>query len=117
MVEPLRDKLYDLAMLCRRLGVRRLELIGSATGKARRPFDPQRSDYDFLVTFGPPPEGMGVADQYFSLLEGLEEVVDRPFDLLDDQAIRNPYLRETVDEQRSPLFDSEQEPDLVHSSS
>ena len=113
MVAPLADKLDDLAELCRRLGVRRLELIGSATGRGRRPFDPERSDYDFLVTFGPPPVGMDVADQYFELLEGLEDVVDRPFDLLDDQAIRNPYLREVIDKQRMPLFDAELMPASV----
>jgi len=36
--------------LCRRYGVRKLELFGSATDGA---FDPRTSDLDFLVDFDP----------------------------------------------------------------
>lgn len=40
--------LAEIPDLCRRYGVARLELFGSAAGDA---FDPQRSDLDFLVEF------------------------------------------------------------------
>ncbi len=40
-----------LAALCRRFGVMRLEVFGSAVRDAG--FDPKRSDADFLVTFAP----------------------------------------------------------------
>ena len=40
-----------LAALCRRFGVTRLEVFGSAVRDAG--FDPKRSDADFLVTFAP----------------------------------------------------------------
>ena len=36
--------------LCRQFGVQRLDVFGSAAGEA---FDPQRSDIDFVVDFGP----------------------------------------------------------------
>jgi len=38
----------ELERLCRRRGVQRIELFGSATGPD---FDPAHSDLDFLVTF------------------------------------------------------------------
>ena len=38
----------EISALCRRYGVRRLELFGSA---ATEVFDPPRSDLDFLVEF------------------------------------------------------------------
>ena len=40
----------EVAELCRRFHVRRLEVFGSA---ARGDFDPERSDVDFLVEFDP----------------------------------------------------------------
>ncbi len=45
------EKRQDLIALCRRYGVKRLEVFGSAARGAD--FDPTRSDADFLVTFSP----------------------------------------------------------------
>ena len=59
-----------LADLCRRHGVQRLELFGSAaTGQD----DSAHSDFDFLVEFEPVPDGR-YADAYFGVLEGLEAI-------------------------------------------
>ena len=53
--------LAALPALCRRFGVRRLDLFGSAaTGR----FDPTRSDLDFLVVFEEIPP-TAYADAYF----------------------------------------------------
>jgi predicted nucleotidyltransferase len=57
-----------LADPCRRYRVHSLSLFGSAV---RDDFDPERSDYDFLVDFEPLPPGQ-YADAYFGLLESLE---------------------------------------------
>jgi uncharacterized protein len=83
-----RERLTEVAALCRSLGVRRLELFGSA---ARDDFGPA-SDIDFLVTLDVlPPQGY--AERYFDLKEGLEALFDRPVDLLTDASVLNPYLR------------------------
>ncbi len=64
----------ELEALCRRYGVRRLELFGSAaTGLAQS----GGSDLDFLVEFDLLPPG-GYADAYFGLLESLEALYGRP---------------------------------------
>ena len=90
----------DLLACCRRFHVSRLELFGSATGPG---FDPAISDLDFLVEFlALPPEER--ADSYFGLLEALQGLFDRPVDLVETSAIRNPYFQATVDETRTLLY-------------
>lgn len=94
--------LAALSALCRRFGVRRLDLFGSAaTGR----FDPDRSDLDFLVAFDEPlPPPSAYADAFFGLREGLEALFGRPVDLLTEPALENPYLRRRVEGERRPLF-------------
>jgi predicted nucleotidyltransferase len=90
----------DLARLCQQFRVRRLELFGSAT---RDDFDDAASDLDFLVEFEkmPPAE---YADAYFGLLAALESLLRRPVDLVVLSAVRNPYLRESIEQSRTVLY-------------
>ena len=90
----------ELLELCRRHGVSRLELFGSAaTGEFRE----GKSDLDFLVEFLP----MTIAhyaDNYFGLLEGLETLFGRPVDLVVSEAIRNPHFLRSVEETKSLVY-------------
>jgi len=54
----------DLACLCRRYNVRRLDLFGSAVAGN---FEPGRSDLDFLVAFEPLAPA-AYADAYFGVV-------------------------------------------------
>lgn len=100
MIPEIERRRPELAALCRRFGVRRLEIFGSgATGGFRQ----DTSDLDFLVEFEPP-AGPGYADRYFGLLEALEALFGRPVDLVVASAIRNPYFRESVDKTRAVLY-------------
>lgn len=93
--------LAALPDLCRRFGVRRLDLFGSAaTGR----FDPRRSDLDFLVVFEEPLAPSAYADAWFGLHAALETLFGRPVDLLTEAALENPYLRRRVEAERRPLF-------------
>ena len=83
----------DLARLCRKYSVRRLKLFGSA---ATEHFQEQASDLDLVVEFGPAPEGIGLADQYFEFREELTKMFGRPVDLLEEHAIENSVIREAV---------------------
>lgn len=89
--------------LCRRQGVLRLEVFGSAADPAR--FDaagPGSSDVDFLYVLD---ESLpGLADRYFGLLEGLESILNRPVDLVSLRHQRNPYFVEDVNARREPLY-------------
>jgi predicted nucleotidyltransferase len=90
----------QLAELCRRHRVQQLELFGSATGQQ---FDPDSSDFDFLVQFQPmPPVEHG--DSYWRLLEDLEKLLGRPVDLVELAPIRNPYFLQGIEASRVVLY-------------
>ena len=80
--------------LCRELAVDELRLFGSAASGA---FDPVSSDVDLVVDFRDH-DKPGISDRYFSLAEGLEEIFERPVDLVTTRAIKNPYFRHIVEE-------------------
>ncbi len=93
----------ELRALCRRFHVRRLDLFGSA---ARGDFDPERSDIDFLVEFDHEhPEALSF-NTYFGLKEALEALLGRPVDLVEPRAVRNPYLKTSIDGSREPVFEA-----------
>jgi len=77
------EKHDALAALCRRYGVARLEVFGSAARSVG--FDPSRSDADFLVTFTPAARNDLAAFADFK--DALESVLKRPVDLVEREAI------------------------------
>lgn len=89
-----------IEQLCRRYGVARLELIGSATSETE--FDPLRSDVDLLVEFE---DSEQLFSRYFDLKEALEQLFQRPVDLLMKRAIRNPYFQREIEKQRVVLYE------------
>jgi predicted nucleotidyltransferase len=92
----------EVRPLCRRYGVRRLDLFGSATTEA---FDPRRSDLDFLVEFDDDPRHL--FDRYFGLKESLEALYGRSIDLVSAGSLRNPYFIEAVASTRRPVYAAE----------
>ena len=89
-----------LKALCRQFEVKRLELFGSASDGR---FASEGSDLDFLVVFDPSVAGSR-ADRYFGLLEALESLFSRSVDLVELDAIRNPYFRESIERSRTLLY-------------
>jgi hypothetical protein len=90
----------ELAKLCREFHILRLELFGSALSGA---FDSERSDLDFLVEFEPLDPG-DYATAFFGFKDALEQLFGRPVDLVVASAIRNPYFRRSVDENKALLY-------------
>ncbi len=81
----------ELARLCERYGVIRLDVFGSAARGGD--FDPEHSDADFLVTFGPGTRNDLAA--FVDFKEALETLLGRSVDLLELEALeasRN-YIR------------------------
>jgi predicted nucleotidyltransferase len=87
----------ELAAICARLGVRRLELFGSATRNTAA------RDLDFLVDLGDraPRE---YAAAYFELREELEALFGRPVDLVTPPSLANPYFRQRVEQEKTLLY-------------
>jgi uncharacterized protein len=100
MLTDIATRRDQIAALCRRHDVRRLELFGSAARGTG--FDPDRSDLDFLVEFSAdrPPTLAG----FFALREGLADLLGRPVDLVAPAALRNPYLRADIDRHREVVY-------------
>jgi len=45
------------------------------------------------------------ADNYFDLKERLESLLDRPVDLLEESAIRNPFLKKQIDSEKKLIYE------------
>ncbi len=90
----------EIAELCRRYHVERLELFGSAARGAD--FDPQRSDIDLLVTYEP--QAAPTFSDYFDLSERLAALFARPVDLVMSGAVRNPFLRAGIERSKELLY-------------
>ena len=101
MIEEIREARPQLAKLCRRHNVRRLEIFGSAVICK---FESRTGDLDFIVEFGPFAAG-GYADRYFALSDDLRQIFGRPVDLLVARAVRNPYLMESINRTRELLYE------------
>ena len=96
--EELRSRRAEIARICERLGVRRLEIFGSAVRGSGRP-----GDLDLLVDLGDlaPRE---YAEAYFQLRESLETLFNLPVDLVTPANLGNPYFRQRVEEEKTLLY-------------
>lgn len=101
VIALIRENQPAVAEACRRFGVERLEVFGSA---ARDDFDPAKSDVDFIASFQPPLHP-GIATRFFGLANTLETIFARPVDLLTDAMVRNPVLRQEVNTTRAVIYD------------
>lgn len=100
MIAELENHRGELAELCARFGVRRLDVFGSAAEGA---FDRERSDVDLLVEMGPSDE-ISRFDAFFGLKEALELLLGRHVDLVDPSALENPYFAASVERTRQGLY-------------
>lgn len=89
-----------IAAICQRFGVHRLEVFGSAARSDD--FDPDSSDVDFLVEFS---SGAAVGLQsFFGIKAALEQLLGRQVDLVEPDAVRNPYVLASINRHREPVY-------------
>lgn len=100
MHAAIESKRSEIEALCRQLGVRSLDVFGSATSDT---FDTDTSDVDVLVEFdsGPSFDHFGA---YFGLKEGLEAILGQPVDVVTAASVRNPYFHAQVEQTRETLY-------------
>lgn len=79
--------------------VRKLFAFGSVLTKRFN----DESDVDLLVAFDKP-EIKDYFDNYFDFKYSLEELLGRKVDLLEEQTLRNPYLKENVDATKALIY-------------
>ena len=88
-----------ISNLCREYKVKQLFVFGSVLTDNFK----KNSDIDFIVDF----QRMDLyeyADNYFDLKFSLEHLLNREVDLLEDKAIRNPYLRKSIDSSKQLIY-------------
>jgi uncharacterized protein len=91
-----RDAILEL---CRKHKVKHLFAFGSVITDNFK----KSSDIDFLVDF----QGVELPDyanNYFDLKFSLEDLFKRDVDLLEDKAIKNPYLRKSIDRSKRLIY-------------
>jgi predicted nucleotidyltransferase len=91
----------QIASLCERYGVLRLDLFGSA---ARGSFNATSSDLDFVALFADRMSPSYV-DRYLGFAEALEALFGRSVDLVTERSIRSPLFRRAVDRDRETIYE------------
>ena len=61
------------------------------------------SDIDLIVDFANI-EVEEYADNYYDLKFSLQDILKRPIDLLEEKAIKNPYFKQSVNQQRQLIY-------------
>lgn len=89
----------NVRTLCKLHKVQRLFVFGSVLSDRFQ----KDSDIDLIVDF----QGVDLydyADNYFDFKESLEILFNREVDLLEDKAIKNPYLRQSIDSSKVLVY-------------
>jgi len=61
------------------------------------------SDIDFIVEINST-EPFEYADNYFNLKFGLQDVLKRKIDLLEEKSIRNQYIKQNIDNSKKLIY-------------
>ena len=89
----------DITKLCETHKVKSLYAFGSILTDNFN----KESDIDLIVDFS----NIALedyADNYFDFKFSLQELLNRPIDLLEEKAIKNPYFRKSVNQQRQLVY-------------
>jgi len=89
----------QIAALCRKHGVKRLELFGSAA----RGDSNSTSDIDFFYELDQTSTS-GIADRFFAFQQDLEKLLGRKVDLVSASDATNPYFLQVANRHRQTLY-------------
>ena len=102
MVSAIAEHQAELATLCERFGIVRLEVFGSAASDEE--FDPRTSDLDFIVEFRADQDLGPWMENYFAFREALVALFGYPVDLVMSSAMKNPYFIREANRSRRLLY-------------
>lgn len=102
MHQIIKDKKHDIAKICRKYDVVRLEVFVSAARGTD--FDPATSDVDFLVEYNPPLLP-GLLDRRRGMRQYLQDLFAREVDLIRFGIIRNPYRLASIEEDKLLVYE------------
>ena len=89
----------EIRYLCETHKVSELYVFGSVLTERFN----SESDIDLLVDFDPI-DIFDYADNYFDLKFALENILNRKVDLLESKAIKNPFLKKSIDATKKMIY-------------
>jgi len=89
----------QISTLCELNRVHSLFAFGSILTGSLKP----ESDVDLVVAIEDK-DPLKYSDYYFNLKDGLEKIFKRKIDLLEENAIRNPFLKKEIDDSKVLLY-------------
>jgi uncharacterized protein len=95
----LQNNISSIKSLCQKYHVDKLAAFGSVLSDRFT----GTSDVDMVVKFKQM-DLMQYADNYFDLKFALEKILKRKVDLLEEQAIKNPYLLKSINSSKQLVY-------------
>ena len=93
------NNIQKIVALCKKYKVNKLFVFGSILTDRFN----EDSDVDLVVSFNKA-EISDFFDNYFDFKNSLEELFGRNVDLLEEQTVKNPYLKKNVDETKALIY-------------
>ncbi|WP_273198307.1 nucleotidyltransferase family protein [Barnesiella viscericola] len=93
------NNIQKIVALCKKYKVNKLFVFGSILTSRFN----DDSDVDLVVSFNKS-EINDYFDNYFDFKYSLEELFGREVDLLEEQTIKNPYLKKNVDATKALIY-------------
>jgi uncharacterized protein len=100
MYSLIENNLNEIVALCKKHNVKSISLFGSAAKNTMN----HKSDIDFLVNFSEDINLLDYADNYFSFLDALKQILDKEIDLITEKSIKNPILKEEIFRTKIDLY-------------
>ena len=100
MIDLIQNKLGEIISACKKHHVETIALFGSAAKNSMH----KDSDIDFLVEFSDDIDVLDYADNYFSLLDQLQTILNKKVDLVSERSLKNPILKEHVYQSKVDLY-------------
>lgn len=95
----LETHIAEITELCKTHKVKSLYAFGSVLSDSFS----SESDIDLIVDFSAI-DVEEYADNYFDLKFSLQDIFKRPVDLLEEKAIKNPYFKKSIRQQRQLVY-------------
>ncbi len=100
MQKTIEKKIPQIITLFKQYKVKEEYIFGSATNESFN----KNSDVDFLYAFEDNLDYETYANNYFILINELENILNRQVDLVAKKTLKNPYLIKSIDESKIKLI-------------
>lgn len=94
------DNLQKIIALCKQYKVKTLSVFGSILTTRFN----EKSDVDFFETFHQEEDPLLAGENRMLFYIGLQELIGRRIDLVDEDYLRNPYFKEELEETKQLIY-------------